>query len=330
MLMEFGSVTVPNVGTWTLNTISSQLALDKQSIQPPKTHVSYDRIEDSTNLFSSLLIESGCDADMAKTIELWFVQDWISTQNSSKVFPLYGLGKVINNTFIPDDDYIFDKYAGLDSLPVKIVPKKVNSVQHNDDYLFRLNNPYFEKEPIAQWKIYLWPILISLFVLGFVITWWSSFDISNKNISTKIEPTSKTEVNLSDTIVVSDSLKEDTASTQIDEKKTVVNDSDHKADETSMPSDKRKQLDEKSTSVNPSTLTYKECVLVLGSFKNQNNANRLINKLKKQGYQHYTSFNAGFQRVGIVYNCGQEDPDDFKNKMRQKMENQAWNLHDTL
>jgi cell division septation protein DedD len=73
-----------------------------------------------------------------------------------------------------------------------------------------------------------------------------------------------------------------------------------------------------------------QCIIIVGAFKDRKNANNLIEKLTKKGYETYVGNVKGLQRVGIAYDCQSKDPIDFRNEIRQSLNPQAWSLKDSL
>ncbi len=320
--MEFGVVSVPEVGTWEMSLHSSKFSIDKTTLSPPQSFVNFSKFENDKFLFSKLLVESGLDASTAHSMESWFVQDYKLAQESTKVFSLQGLGKLVNNTFLVEDERIFDKYAGLNSLSAKFIPPKKLNIQHDDDYLFRLNNPYKE-EKSPRSLFYLWPLLAALLVLGFVVFWWLS-------------PKSSVPVPTQTTIVtdVVDSLEYESEINE--EPNTIIEGNNVEEIQTTQETIITQTIADippitKGTINDNNTKSHsKECILIVGAFQSSDNVSRMVKKLKKLGYQYHTSKHNGLERVGIVYDCVANDPDVFKTKMRKKLEAQAWNLHDTL
>ena len=83
------------------------------------------------------------------------------------------------------------------------------------------------------------------------------------------------------------------------------------------------QITEKSNSL-------KTCVVVIGAFKQQSNADRMIKRISAQGYNTYREYKNGMNRVGISYDCEHSDPDTFRAKVKKQFNKDAWHLHDTL
>lgn len=315
MLMEFGRVSIENVGTWSLSIRSSRFSPNKQTLLPPQTTVSFtsDFIEGYS--FQELLIESGCDMEMAQKLEGWLIEDCLKCQATTQVFPLYGLGQVANNVFVCDDNQIFDKFAGWGEMASPYIPQIEKNITHSEDYLFRLNNPYKEEKDNSS-LFYLWPILVGLFVMGFVLFWFLNPD--TKKINQKTVLVEKTDKPLSnDTSTDIDTSKFEMVDSTVIKEQIIASENDSV-----------KSLNDNEE--HSESQVSKECILIVGSFKYKSNSNRMIETLQNKGFKHYVEMHDGMKRVGIIYNCESHNPDDYKKEMRQGTYPGAWNLHDTL
>ncbi len=66
------------------------------------------------------------------------------------------------------------------------------------------------------------------------------------------------------------------------------------------------------------------CVIIVGSFKRQRNALRMREKIMNKGYQPYSEFHNGLNRIGIQFECLDHDLVDFIQKIRSDIEPKAW------
>lgn len=308
-------MSVRQIGTWSLVMKSSYFSPDKQTLNPPHTSVNYSSEFDNKFDFKELLVESGCETQMAVDLEKWLIHDKMECTEGGKPFVLFGLGKIENDSFSPDDELIFDKFAGWTKVASPYIPQKKESLNHQEDYLFRLNNPYLEKKDKNRYSQYYGPILLGLFLLVFIMFWFLKPTSVNHE---KSKPTSAViaenlpEVS-PDNVMTQDSAFETKEFYEIPENNTL-----------------EKNKDEETAKSIEETVTYTECVLIVGSFKYSRNSKRMIETLQKDGYQTYTEIHNGFKRVGLIYDCQAQHPDSFKEEMRNEAFPGAWNLHDTL
>jgi cell division septation protein DedD len=313
--MEFGCVSVREIGTWTLSMNSSQFSPDKQTLNPPQTSVVYSTEYDNKFEFKELLVESGCETHMADSLEKWLVHDKRECDIHENPFPLFGLGEIKDGNFIPEDDLIFDKFAGWNKVASPYIAQKKENVSHQDDYLFRLNNPYQEKKDNNRYSRYYGPLLIGLFLIMFILFWFFKPSSENSQMS---QPASAP---------VTENLQEASPDSLIAED-SVIADEGTIRDLEVVPAEN--SSDDEKTKITEDTEAYTECVLIVGSFKYNRNSERMIETLRKDGYQTYTEIHNGFKRVGLIYDCHDIHPDSYKDEMRREVFPGAWNLHDTL
>jgi len=66
------------------------------------------------------------------------------------------------------------------------------------------------------------------------------------------------------------------------------------------------------------------CVIVVGSFKKSRNAIKMRNKIINKGFQPFDEYHNGFNRVGIIFDCLDQDLVDFIQQVRKDIEPKAW------
>lgn len=70
------------------------------------------------------------------------------------------------------------------------------------------------------------------------------------------------------------------------------------------------------------------CTIIVGSYANQNNAGRMINRISKMGYEVYTSQYQGMTRVGVEFPCHSKELDGQMEFIKNKFGSSAWLLED--
>lgn len=68
------------------------------------------------------------------------------------------------------------------------------------------------------------------------------------------------------------------------------------------------------------------CIIIVGVFKRSKNALRMKQKVEAAGYDSYTEFHNGLERVGLRFECGDEDLVDFIKMIRRKYDTRSWYL----
>lgn len=70
----------------------------------------------------------------------------------------------------------------------------------------------------------------------------------------------------------------------------------------------------------------KGCVIITGSFSDEGNANRTYTFIESQGYNAYMEQEGNKKRVGILFDCGKIDLDEFLIEVRENINPDAWYL----
>ena len=69
-----------------------------------------------------------------------------------------------------------------------------------------------------------------------------------------------------------------------------------------------------------------ECIIIVGSFIKSLNAIKMVSQLERKGYTVYQSEYKGFSRVGLKYDCADEDLEAYLQNIRKKISKKAWYL----
>lgn len=327
MLMEFGSVSVPSLGTFALNYSEAAFQKDKVILIPPYSTVIFEKDAESATPLKDLLFEAGMESADADAIQESLIQDYRIAQSCEKPFELDNFGTIVNRSFIEKDLSYFNRYAGLNSISVKAVPLPI---RHDEDYLFRLSTPQKTQE-VSSFKSYLWPSLIGLFVLAIILLWLLSAKKPTSVITNTVEePTTilpnSNESIITDTIVsimdmdtMESKWQEKNITNQPDTSKNSTN-KDGKSGK-SKSSEEIKEHDYESNN---------SCIVIVGAFKDTANANKLLKSIASRGYKTFSSNYNGLRRVGVTYDCTTTNPETFKIQIRKVFNKDAWHLHDTL
>ncbi|MEM9546991.1 MAG: hypothetical protein AAGA77_13505 [Bacteroidota bacterium] len=73
-----------------------------------------------------------------------------------------------------------------------------------------------------------------------------------------------------------------------------------------------------------------ECIIVVGSFIKSMNVIKMVSLLERKGYEVYQSEYKGLQRVGITYECADEDLEEYLHDIRKTISKKAWYLDPDL
>ncbi|MFZ1558715.1 MAG: hypothetical protein WAT37_02265 [Saprospiraceae bacterium] len=326
MLMEYGRVFIPSVGTFVLDYAEATLDRSLKIISPPSSSLNFTTAADENHKISDLLIETGMSQEHATLLENLIVKDYSVSKEKQILFELHGLGTLINRVFIEKEAGIFNRYYGLKEVSAIPVPVKATQVIHDKDYLFNLTKGYQTKEN-SSFNSFLWPILISAITILVIVLWFlsdRSAAFTHKVSGTEMNKPSDEQIIASDSFETDiDKITFQTDTALFPEKDLVE------------PDGNTNPIDNKYESVNGQTNAKNgqigpSCVIIVGAFRYSSNANRMLKRLSAKGYVTYSAMHNGLQRVGITYDCSTNDPIIFKAKVREQFNKQAWHLHDTI
>ena len=329
MLMEYGAVFVPEVGLFSLDYSGAAFQSYMTVLQPPSTRILYDGAASKSRKFADLLEDSGMDANLAAHTQAAVAADYRVAIRQNKAFALTHLGKIENGLFTPDDPETFNIYRGLKALQTEPVPA---GIRHNDGFLSDISRKRVVAQP-ARFNQYVFPLLISLIAL-FCIGYW--FMQSEPNAQTVVVAKQE-EPQLQEKSIIEELAPEDTITD-----KDIVEVLKPEVTETPIPEpvvpekteipkktvERAKKTESKPLPVKGTTLKSSDCVVIIGSFKNNNNASQLKKTVQKKGYQAYIEDYGGFRRVGIVFDCKANDPEKYKEDIRREINKDAWLLEE--
>lgn len=319
MLMEYGCVAIPEVGTFYLRNNTAKYSENRQTLYPPQTELYFSPGYDKDGDFKSLLIESGLSEDDSSIIVHLFSEDYKDTKINNSLFKLDGLGVFADGIFTPVDREVFNKYHGLKEVQVLPISKKNIVLDENFEYYL---NQKITKENKNS-NLYFWPLLLSLLALICIILWFFN----------EAEPKSDADINKLNssqnqvTTTSADSIYQQIEST-LKDSLNIGNDQPNAEIEKS--SESNLSNDTKSVKVLPALTSEKECIVIVGAFQDVGNAAKLVKRIKAKGYKPYQQDHNGLTRVGIKYDCGVNDQEAFKAKMKKIFNPEAWHLHDTI
>jgi len=324
MLMEYGCISVPSVGTFILAYDDAIIDRVSNTIAPPATSLKYITSVDESFFISDLLFESGMSKDAAQLIENLIVQDYAASKEKNIPFEYDGLGNISDHNFTEKEAEIFNRFYGLHAVKAIPVTSKSGQVVHNENYLYHLSkvSPSQKK---SGFYYYLWPLLISAVVFTVILLWLFS---NRSTVAVLRNDTIQKDKPISENPVSADITVADTFDTSYITDTVLFKEGE--ASEAEIENNAEKSIANKGESPDEIKNIGPSCVIIVGAFKNSTNANRMLKKIAKKGYNSYSGSYNGFKRVGITYDCSTIDPAIFKLKIRQEFNNQAWHLHDTI
>lgn len=326
MLMEYGSVFIPGVGRFSLDFRSASFQQYMTVLNPPFTSVLFDFNSTTLPTFAERLIEAGMDRTLASHAQSVLINDYNNAIKSNKPFVLLDFGYIENGIFTPKDEDTFNLYRGLKELSV--TPQST-LIRHDETFISDINKKRVIENPSALSKYWL-PILTSLVVTGFIIFWLIRPDTTVlPPKSVEVQPPQKiahVEVLPAEDTITDNDLYIDDKTPEMPMAEPVPLKINPEKPEKKPGSEKSKTITStKSVQTIPS-LKGSECVVIVGAFKNHNNAVKLKSLIHKKGYQAYEADNGGLRRVGIRFDCSKTDAALFKEEIRSKINKDAWLL----
>ncbi len=323
MLMSYGRVAIPSVGTFYLHPLSSIFNNDRTKLSPPATQISFDSqvLEDA--LFERQLIDAGMSASDAKQMQTLLVKDFDNAWRENQQFEFGPFGTLTPEGFVEKSPGTFNRYQGLESISISALP---TYLKRNGDTVKVADAPILLTPPTSTTTTnYLWPILLALLTLVVILAWFFSSDkVDEKEVI--IEEETNTEISHTD------ALNDDSLLTEIDSileskeaPKEVKDTSSSILEKPVSPTVNKAEA--KDTQPNTS---LKSCIVIVGAFKNTKNADKLIKRIRAKGFKSYSQMHNGLKRVGISYDCIAKNPDLFKTSVQKQFNKDAWHLHDTI
>lgn len=317
MLMEYGKVFIPDVGLFSLDYRGAAFQQYMTILHPPSTRVLFDVDAIEPPTFADLLIKFGMESGLALHTQTTLVSDYKMAVQQGSAFELRHFGKIQDGTFTPNDEETFNLYRGLKEITVSPVPARADGIKHEESFLSDISR-HRAAHKSKQKDSYLLPWLVILTVLVFIGYWFW------KSNSTQVDSpvVDKTQV-----VTIIDTLSTEDTITDID--MTIPPppppEEISKPEEPTAPAiaDKSAQTLTTNTQTHPLS---DECVIIVGSFKNHKNASKLQKMISKKGYQAYVADYNGFRRIGVKFDCKNQDPEVFKLEIRQKINKDAWLL----
>ncbi|MBK9734541.1 MAG: SPOR domain-containing protein [Saprospiraceae bacterium] len=331
MLMEYGIVSVPSLGTFLLEPIKAAFDKDHTRLNPPGTKLKFLSEVDKSSTFLIKLVESGMSELDANLLQNAIMQDYALSLDKQLPFEIGGFGTVVNHLFLEKNPSVFDLYPGLEPVFVKVLPRGFK--KDNDKYLGMNSsqNQHKAEKYFSKFWTFIGPALIAIFAGIMIILWFLSDPKTGSEININSASNDSLQIidkkiNLSDDDILEsiDSIMEKDS---IQYFKSTQEEISNIESNRSVSADGGKNV---FKNLSEETKADKTCVVIIGAFKQRSNADKMIKKITSQGYRTYRELKNGMNRVGISYDCVHNDPDMFKAKVKKQFNKDAWHLHDTL
>ncbi|MBK9151958.1 MAG: SPOR domain-containing protein [Saprospiraceae bacterium] len=303
LLQYFGNVSVRGLGTFYLETYSASFDQTRSFIHPPFEKVlfksSYDPAYEITVLVKKLSLFSALSAHDIQNL----TEDLIHNLNQTGKAEISGIGSLLQSAasieFVPSQENFHGQYYGLASVGVKAVPLNHPRNAGVTIQTTETGTLVYRKSQQSQSNRYLiLPLLAGLVTLAIILGRYISCNKSSSNL-----PHVATE-----TVIIPQTSPDTAVSTEKEEAEDV----------SVIPAD--------TAGVAQLPDFDGECVIIVGSFAKESNAKRMYNKVKRAGYNPYYQNTNGRVRVGMSFECKEEDLTDSMKSMRRKFAKDAWYL----
>lgn len=322
-LMEYGHVAVPNLGVFALEFTEAVFNHDRSLLKPPHSKAIFYRSSSSIPLISQLLVESGMPSSDAQSIEKALVEDYHSATEKQIPFELDNFGTVINHIFLEKNPAFFNRFEGLSDMEIKAL---TIGAERKYPYRFATTQEDIAYAPAPKasfFSEYWLPLTVAILTFITILWWLMSSSSENPNASNQLHNVGVTnDLSIVDTPYVAEGTS--TVTTLDNEGIAEENIVDENTDATQGTMTVQ---DADTMVINSDTPS---CIVIIGAFSQQSNAQRLLRKIAAKGYGTYTAQVNGLSRVGIKYDCKANDPEVFKSMIKTEFNKQAWHLHDTL
>lgn len=326
ILMEYGSVFIPEVGLFKLNLQSATFQQYMTVLCPPNTSISFDTNGSSSFSFADRLFDIGMEKTLALHTQSALVSDYKLAVNTGKPFILTDFGHIDNGNFTPQNTASFNVYHGLQEIKVTPLPSEI---RHDENFLSSIQKKGNVENPSLLNKYWL-PILALFIVASSIIFWFMRYEsgISTSKMSNN-QPNQ--EISQIETMPVKDTISdyEDIVDIPFEAPQAISlqQEPQNKQVITTEPEKPKTKVTSKKETVNTQLKDY-ECVIIVGAFKNHNNAAKLKSFIQKKGYQTYEANNGNLKRVGIKFDCSKTDAEKFKEEIRSNINKDAWLLEE--
>lgn len=320
---RYGWIDLPGIGIFEGQHQKAYIDHKDSKIYPSKLVVSFHHTEGSK---AQELVDHICEETGYKNEDIENLLGQLSLElalqlragNQAEFYPLGMLS-------LKGDEYTFSSYGynlnerfyGMEELPISPAIKTVEEIL---PLTVLPQSSQQSKSIFKEFKYLFWAIgLLWLIFLGLMFCPPRSSDPDSnktkhdvrKNDST---PTLKDSVQLS-TVDTSKHMATDSVFTQKQSDKIPI---DSFQDEVI--------LTDKNISTMDTVIKNKNCIIIVGSFKVESNADRLEKKIRQNGQQAFRGRFQDFYRVGVKFDCFHQNLQEVLIQLKAKYHPQAWIL----
>lgn len=307
-MQRFEGVALKDIGTILVQYSPAAFKNNRSSLSPPYHTLSFTREYIQKFDLSGLLHKYHPNTDADKTADT--INEKINLDlNATGSSDLEHIGILKKEgegySFMPDTTQFNGNLWGLPAIEVRAVPA-AHERNIASDLLSKKtapDQPLHFKDERTPASYFVWPllaVLLTIILLGLRYVSCNAGQSQDKEVPGMVADTPEIKP---DTNVLSDSVPAITDSIT--------------ASDTNTAKDQ----------VLPEIKGFDgECIIIVGSFARESNAKRMFNRINSAGYKVYYGKNNGMVRVGMTFECNEDDLSDSMKSMRSKFSRDAWYL----
>lgn len=311
LLMEYGRLSIPALGTFTLEQRSSARNGSATNLKPPYTEVVFSPEANDDYSFGLLLTEYGVmGREEANQEERKLSDAYLEQKSANAPFIIRGFGEIQGDNFIPADTELFNRYTGLHKVTLPLLAKpEVPPAKHAAGEM-----PSTSEVHSGNSSYWLW-LLAALILAFFAVVFVQSTVMLSRNNQWEQHDRKATRN--------SDKGNESTKKT-LPETPFGADNPDQMQDEVKQSTEKPEVLSQSGE--NKRSKDYSSCIIVVGTYKNTRNIEEMKSRVEALGYQSYVGNIENMTRVGVAFDCGAVSPDSFLQQVRLRLQPDAWLL----
>lgn len=332
LLYEYECVVVPGFGGFVTNYRGADIDTSRKVILPPSNDLDFvDKLTFNDGVLVSRLAEQNGRSyqEAISTIETY-------TTDCTKVLyqqnPVYvpKVGQIQANSSgdlqfqAENTNFLTDAFGlpELDLKPIKSVTQTPPPVKTAPAPVVQSQTKDMAKSSFNLFNILL--LATFLFVAYYV---WDSYKTKLNN-----RPRTETKIPVHDEEEQEDDISEEEERyTDYSDNITVISDDEYVDEEpvrtTQEPTTVREEpviQPTRTTTTTTRSYNTNRYVVVVGSFGDGGNADRMIRECQRQGYETVTSWNGSMKRVGVVVNCSPNQLDGKLRQVQSRFNPNAW------
>jgi hypothetical protein len=301
MLLEQGSISLKGIGSIKIERSSAVLLPAEQNLLPPSYGIALYEYMDNAYDEQSYL-----DIYLGKAKYTWsdFNQLALTHLMNYGKFQIAGIGVLSRDaagkiSFLSDSETLQMLNSGYITISLKPI-KREYTPEHLE------LNP--EPLNVSRKKSWSFKRLLTLMVMFLVIF------MLYRYLDYMFQWSVKGDTEIVD-LANLDAMEEGTADPEILAKDEVE------------VSNQKDEVVKEEPSLSPELL---HCIIITGSFKSKGNVDRMIRRLTEIGYQTYTEQYGTYTRVGVSFDCAENNLVDSIASVRKKINIQSWFLSPEL